>query len=96
MAGVDAETVNLDFMLSRIGTEPAREQLLYFAKKNAGVKSDDTPGFYNLCSLRVVCWNAFLAAVDRDYGGFDSYVTATLGFSTEDLDTIKKNLAVSP
>ncbi|KAK1771166.1 protein-tyrosine phosphatase-like protein [Phialemonium atrogriseum] len=94
LAGVDADTVSLDFMLSRVGTEPAREQLLAFARKGSGAETDDAPGFYNLCNLRTACWNAFLDAVDREYGGFDGYVTKTLGFTHQDLAIIKKNLAM--
>ena len=92
LAGADADTIRLDFMLSRIGTEPAREQLLAFAMRGAGVDSADAPGFYNLCSLKEACWDAFGRAVERDYGGWDGYVTGALEFSEADLATIKKNL----
>lgn len=96
LAGASADTVVLDFMLSRIGTEPAREQLLAFAMKGAGVDSIEAPGFYNLCSLRVSAWERFVEAVEREYGGWDGYVTNTLGFSEEDLVTIKRNLKGNP
>lgn len=91
-AGEGPETVTTDFLLSRIGTEPAREQLKGFARKGSGAESDDTPGFYNLVSLKAVCWQAFLDAVQKEYGGFDGYATKTLGFSEEDLVKIKENL----
>jgi hypothetical protein len=92
LAGVDPEIIALDFMLSRIGTEPAREQLLAFAMRGTGVKSADEPGFYNLCSLRVSSWERFVKGVEREHGGWEGYVTGTLGFSEDDLDKIKKNL----
>jgi len=92
LAGEAADRVALDFMLSRIGTEPARERLVAFARHGAGAASDDAPGFYNLCSLRVSFWDAFRAAVDREYGGFDGYVVGALGFSPADLAVIKRNL----
>jgi protein tyrosine/serine phosphatase len=95
LAGADPDTVSLDFLLSRIGTEPAREQLLAFAKKESRVKSTDDPGFLNLASLRLACWNAFLGALDQEYGGFHGYVTKTLGFSGYDLKVIRKNLGAS-
>jgi len=95
LAGADPDTVCLDFLLSRIGTEPAREQLLAFAKKGSRIDSEDAPGFHNLVSLREVCWNAFLSALDREYGGFSGYVTKTLGFSDDDLSVIVKNLGAS-
>lgn len=96
LAGADPETVTLDFLLSRVGTEPARELLLSFARKGAGVESDDAPGFKNLCSLRASCWNAFLAGAERKYGGFSGYVTGTLGFSEDELAVIVRNLTTSP
>lgn len=95
LAGADPDTIKLDFLLSRIGTEPAREQLLAFAKKGSRIESEDQPGFLNLASLREECWNAFLAALDREYGGFSGYLTKTLGFSEEDLEVIVTNLSVS-
>jgi protein tyrosine/serine phosphatase len=94
LAGASSETVALDFLLSRIGTEPAREQLLGFALKGSGAESIDAPGFHNLCSLRVSCWEAFVRAVESEYGGFEGYVTATLGFSEDDLVKIKANLVL--
>jgi protein tyrosine/serine phosphatase len=92
LAGVDRDIITLDYMLSRIGTEPGRQQLLEFVMRGTGVTSVDEPGFYNLCSLKVASWETFLKAVEREYGGWESYVTKTLGFSEEDLATIKGNL----
>lgn len=54
------------------------------------------PGFYNLVSLKASCWDAFVDAVQKEYGGFEGYVTKVLGFSEEDLARIKKNLVESP
>lgn len=104
LAGYDEETVQTDFLLSRIGIEVARDHLLGFARKySAGLESDDpsagfddVPGFYNLVSLKVSCWNAFVEAVRGEYGGFEGYVTRVLGFSSEDLDMIKRNLVEEP
>lgn len=104
LAGYDEETVRADFLLSRIGIEVAREQLLGFAKKySEGVGSNgssaagfDVPGFHNLVSLKVACWDAFVGEVGRRYGGFEGYVTKVLGFSDEDLLKIKKNLVEKP
>jgi hypothetical protein len=92
LAGADRDTIVLDFLLSRIGTEPAREQLMQFALKGSMAEGMDAPGFANLANLRAVCWEAFVATVETDYGGWDAYVTRTLGFSTEDLAVIKRNL----
>lgn len=96
LAGVDPDTVALDFLLSRIGTEPARQQLLDFAKRGTGIDDEDIPGFHNLCSLRISCWKQFLKGVEREFGGWNGYITETLGFSQEDLAKIKHNLVAEP
>lgn len=105
LAGYDAETVRTDFLLSRIGTEVAREHLLEFARKHSMCAEDDddgsasfdeVPGFLNLVSLKGACWDAFVEAVGREFGGFDGYAKKVLGFSEEDLVTIKKNLNQAP
>lgn len=79
-------------MLSRLGTEPAREKLVHFAMASVGTDSMDAPGFHNLASLRPSSWNAFLDGLHDEYGGWEGYVTKGLGFSEEDLEKIKKNL----
>lgn len=96
LAGAERDAIALDFLLSRLGTEPAREQLVAFARKGSGAESNDTPGFYNLCSLKENCWDAFIGAVQEKYGGFDGYVVKTLGLSEDDLVRIKHNLAKTP
>lgn len=93
LAGTAPDDVRFDYMLSRIGTEPARERLLRYARVGTGTTADDEhPGFYNMCSLRTSCWDAFVAGVEETYGGWKGYVTKTLGFSTEDLEIIKLHL----
>ncbi|KAK7952109.1 uncharacterized protein PG986_007837 [Apiospora aurea] len=95
LAGSSPDTVTLDYLLSRIGTEPVRKQLIAFAMAGTHAKSEDQPGFLNLCSLTAASWNAFVNGVQRDYGGFEKFVTQKLGFSAEDVTTIKKNLMSS-
>lgn len=102
LAGYDSEVIQTDFLLTRIGYEPAREQLVQFAMKWSGAavpgdKCDldlayEIPAFYNLVSLKASCWDAFIDALQRDHGGFEGYVTKVLGFSDEDLAKIKHNL----
>ncbi|KAK2000174.1 hypothetical protein LX36DRAFT_442580 [Colletotrichum falcatum] len=91
LAGANPEDVRFDYMLSRIGTEPARETLLSYARVGTGVTFDH-PGFYNMCSLRASCWDAFVAGVHEEHGGWDGYVTKALGFCSEDLAVIRTNL----
>ncbi|KAF5025206.1 hypothetical protein F66182_2672 [Fusarium sp. NRRL 66182] len=91
LAGTKQADVILDYMLSRIGIEPARERLLMYFKASLGVEDLETPGFWNMASLRPAFWEAFVEGVEAEYGGWDGYVK-TLGFSYKDLQTIKKNL----
>ncbi|WZH43559.1 protein-tyrosine phosphatase-like protein [Fusarium acuminatum] len=91
LAGTPEKDVILDYMLSRIGTEPARERLIAFVKDNIDVQDYEVPGFWNMVSLRPTFWKAFVGGVDAEYGGWEGYVKG-LGFSGEELKTIKKNL----
>ncbi|KAJ4395960.1 hypothetical protein N0V93_000176 [Gnomoniopsis smithogilvyi] len=101
LAGYDPKVVQTDFLLTRIGYEPAREQLVKFAMKWSGADTGDEPdlelsynipAFYNLVSLKASCWDAFVDAVKKDYGGFEGYVTKVLGFSDDHLVKIKDHL----
>ncbi|KAI0538154.1 protein-tyrosine phosphatase-like protein [Xylaria digitata] len=92
LAGASEDAIATDWQLSRIGTEPVRAMLLEFARKGTDAYGEDQPGFYNLVSLRKSCWLAFVKALEKRYGGFEGFVTGKLGFSRDDLATIKKNL----
>ncbi|KAH8671372.1 protein-tyrosine phosphatase-like protein [Xylariales sp. PMI_506] len=95
LAGASPEAITLDYMLSRVGTEPVRIMLLSFALAGTNAESQEQPGFYNLASLRESSWEAFTKAVQRDYGGFEQFVIDKLGFSPEDVGKIKANLTTS-
>lgn len=92
LAGVSEEDVEMDWMLSRIGTELAREQLLGFAMKGAGARSVESPGFENLVSLKRECWRAFIREVKRVYGGWEGYVRGVLGLSEGEVERIGRVL----
>jgi protein tyrosine/serine phosphatase len=92
LAGSAADVAMRDYMLSRIGTEPARERLLGLVMASLGLDDAAAPGFTDMVSLRPAFWNAFLAELSTQYGGWDGYVTQGLGFSEADLARIKRNL----
>jgi len=94
LAGADPNTIALDWTLTRIGSEPAREELIAFALKGSFAEDTEAPGFDNLVNLRVSCWEAFIEAAQEKYGGLEGYVTGTLGFSDEDVARIKDNLVL--
>ncbi|KAF5229722.1 hypothetical protein FANTH_14104 [Fusarium anthophilum] len=79
LAGTKQQDVIFDYMLSRIGIEPARERLILFILENIDVKSTEEPGFWNMVSLRPSFWEAFDQGVKAEYGGWDGYVKG-LGF----------------
>lgn len=92
LAGTSPDDIVYDYLLSRIGTEPARDKLVKFAMAALGVDDIETPGFVNLVDLRPEYWLEFAKALEGKYGSFNGYVTQELGFSEDDLATIKSNL----
>ncbi|KAL2255725.1 hypothetical protein VTK26DRAFT_2809 [Humicola hyalothermophila] len=99
LAGASADTIRLDYMLSRIGYEVVREQLVgALASSLKGAMPAETGtaaiGLRTMSNLSISCWDAFVKAVDDEYGGFEGYVTGTLGFSAEDVARIKANLVL--
>ncbi|KOS20311.1 Tyrosine-protein phosphatase [Escovopsis weberi] len=92
LAGTRPDVAARDYMLSRIGTEPARDMLVKYALASTGAAGFHTPGFVNLVDLRPAYWAAFLACLEARFGGWDGYVTSALGLSEEDLEVIKRNI----
>lgn len=92
LAGASDETVMLDYMLTRVGSEPVREMLFTRVSLDIGCESFEAPGFYNLCSLRKTSWVAFLNELQNVYGGFEGFITSNLEFSRDEVEQIKKNL----
>ncbi|KAK1990950.1 tyrosine phosphatase [Colletotrichum falcatum] len=93
LAGSDDDTLTLDYMLTRIGSEPLRHVLLERAMRDHAVANGlEDPVFYNLCNLRVSTWELFAKQMGDRYGGFGGYVTKRLGFSQDDLEVIRNNL----
>ncbi|BEI96369.1 hypothetical protein CcaverHIS631_0113180 [Cutaneotrichosporon cavernicola] len=93
LAGTPEENIVYDYMLTRVGLEPGRAELeaqLLAHSKTEDVRNE--PGWHNLASLRPTSWHAFAERVQEAHGGFEGYVTRYLGFSQDDVETIKRNL----
>lgn len=99
LAGYDSSLIELDWLLSRVGCEPAKSKLMAFAAAASTLRpsvGQPGPGFANMISLTPSCWHAFVNFVGKEYGGFEGYATGVLGFEEDDLVRIKENLARSP
>ncbi|KAH8170532.1 tyrosine phosphatase family protein [Sarocladium implicatum] len=96
LAGSPSDAVMRDYMLSRIGTEPAREHLTQYALGTTGVESMDLPGLYELINQKPSYFSALEEGLREKYGGREGYVTSEegLGMSQGDLETVKRNLRV--
>jgi hypothetical protein len=93
LAGTSPYNVRRDYMLSRVGIEPARDKLMQYALASVGVTDPETPGFYNLIGMKPEYWEAFVEGMQEKYGGIEEYVVGGLGLSREDVEVIKKNLS---
>ncbi|KAF4920730.1 Tyrosine-protein phosphatase, partial [Colletotrichum viniferum] len=94
LAGANAETIALDYMITRIGSEPVRELLLQRAIEEHNCNFD-VPVFHNLCSVRLSTWQLFTREVTAKYGGFEKYATVRLGFSRDEVEQIAGHLRAS-
>lgn len=92
LADTPADASTRDYMLSRIGMEPARETLFRQAMGALQITDPETPGFLNRVSPRADFWESFQEGLAERFGGWDGYVTGVLGFSEGDLAVMKGNL----
>lgn len=81
-------------MLSRVGTEPAREKLKAFAMKGSGAESEETPGFKEMCDLTPRYFEALEEGMGEKYGGWEGYATSDQGLSLskDEVEKVKRNL----
>lgn len=94
LAGTPHDAMIFDYMLSRIGLEPARKLFEQKALQVSGAASMETPGFREMANLRPAYFEALEEGLKEEYGGWEGYVTAEdgLGITKEDLETVKRNL----
>ncbi|KAF4334511.1 tyrosine phosphatase [Fusarium beomiforme] len=94
LAGANRDTIALDYLLTRVGSEPVRKSLIGHVVDSLGTDLD-TPGVHNLCSLRRTSWDAFMYDLQVKFGGVEGYIINKLDLTPEDVETIKKNLGRS-
>ncbi|KAJ5835799.1 Protein-tyrosine/Dual-specificity phosphatase [Penicillium robsamsonii] len=89
-----------DYILSRVGLEPARENLMEAFAVNLGADgldisqlSPEALGMLELCGVRASSMEAFLISFENTYkNGVEGYLIDKLGFSQSDLSTMRRNL----
>jgi Tyrosine phosphatase family len=77
--------------LTRIGVEPAHEQLLAIFQAQTGF-SLDQPGFAEMCEIQAKTILGFLEMLGERWGGVEGYVKGELGLADRDIELIKENL----
>lgn len=95
LAGSSNDAITNDYVLTRIGVEPARGALASSLNLNPAEGLDAGPekvGMLELCSIRASSMAGFLEAIEELHGGVDGYVRTSLGFSDEDVQKICSNL----
>ncbi|KAF2004957.1 hypothetical protein P154DRAFT_23228 [Amniculicola lignicola CBS 123094] len=91
LAGAPADLIAHDYALSRIGVEPARELLMHMLKMWNKEWTVDTPGMKEFSQVKGEFILGTLEMIERRWGGVDGYVRE-LGFSEEDIETIRRVL----
>ncbi|KFY91553.1 hypothetical protein V500_04621 [Pseudogymnoascus sp. VKM F-4518 (FW-2643)] len=101
LAGVDSDSIAHDYLLTRVGTEPARASL--FSSLQAGVKeggSDRTfanPGMLAIMGVKATAITAFVESIESRFKeGIVGYLKTDLGFTEEDIEKMRVNLAPLP
>ena len=96
LSGSSYEAIANDYVLTRIGLEPARETLVGAIKMNLSDIQETSPeqmGLLELCSTKVTALAGVLENIETSYEeGVRGYVKKELGFSDEDVQKICSNL----
>ncbi|KAJ5164370.1 Protein-tyrosine/Dual-specificity phosphatase [Penicillium coprophilum] len=94
------EDIINDYILTRVGLESARENLMEAFAVNLepdGIDIDqlspEALGMLELCGVRASSMEAFLISFENTYeNGIEGYLIDKLGFSQSDLATMRRNL----
>ncbi|KAE8359386.1 protein-tyrosine phosphatase-like protein [Aspergillus caelatus] len=92
LADTPSDAIVHDFILSRVGIEPARKMLMAAFPTLSGAVTPESTGWLELMSVRAPAMVAFLDTVEQSFGGVKGYLTGILGFSNEDVEIMRVNL----
>ncbi|KAL2815126.1 protein-tyrosine phosphatase-like protein [Aspergillus granulosus] len=93
LAGSSDEAIIHDFTLTRVGLEPGRQALLNMMQSLYGKSALDNPVLLVLWGVHADGMTGFLNVLDENHGGVVGYLQK-LGFSEEDVQVIRANLAI--
>lgn len=93
LAGADAETIDHDYALTRVGIEPVRELLVAKLVQGRGIDMN-SPLMKAYADISLDAMSHLLEAMDKAYGGpgAEGYVKTKIGFSEEDIERLRTNL----
>jgi len=91
IAGIDNEEIAKDYALTRVGREPQRALIMARLSKEP-IFQENNQAALNMLESRHDTMVAFLDLLQEKYGGAEGYLKNYLGFSEEDITTIRKNL----
>jgi len=91
LAGVDDETIAVDYELTRIGREPDREKVLKRLAQEP-IFADNKDAALNMLTSRRETMLAFLNLLRQKYGGAEGYAEQFCQLSPEDIQSIRRNL----
>lgn len=93
------EEIIRDYLLTRVGLEHVRVNLAQALGLDAGTDhlSPEAIGMLELSSVRAHAMVSFLKTFEDTYnGGIHGYLTDKLGFSDDDVERMRQNLAAAP
>ncbi|PPQ78212.1 hypothetical protein CVT25_015531 [Psilocybe cyanescens] len=93
LAGVEDELISRDYALTRVGREPAREMIMARLSKEPLFASNNEAAL-NMFTCRHETMQAFLQHFDEKYGGAVAYLKNYVGFSDEEISTIRRNILI--
>ncbi|KFY33500.1 hypothetical protein V494_07561 [Pseudogymnoascus sp. VKM F-4513 (FW-928)] len=101
LVGVPSDSIAHDYLLTRVGAEPARESLLSSlqvgVKKGGSHQSPVNPGMLAIMSVKDTAITMFVESIESRFKeGIVGYLKTDLGFTEEDVEKMKVNLAPLP
>ncbi|OAX79991.1 hypothetical protein ACJ72_05686 [Emergomyces africanus] len=93
IAGYSPDMIVDDYVLTRVGFEPVREKLYQELLSKNDLDERTTKGIVVAGGISYVAMVQFLEFLEEEFeNGAEGYIRSKLGFSGEDIETIRANL----